>query len=103
MARQRKSINDIWDQYNRIRALGNGNGRRVERANDIATRYGRSIQGSAGWQRAFAQGQADYKRNNSGESYLRDFDLNAKTAGYGKADNKKFSRNVYMGIANNAG
>ena len=41
-----------------------------------------------------------FDRANSSKRYLRDYDAQRKTAGYGVADRVKVSRSVYMGNAN---
>ena len=98
MARRKKSINQIWDQYNRIK-FGGGSQARVKKAYDIASRYGKNMQSSERWSEAFRKGMQDYMTRNASESYKSDFPQNVKTAGYGRADNTKFTREEYMGQA----
>ena len=95
MARK-KSINQIWDQYNRIK-FGGGPQFRVRKAYTTAARYAQNMQHTDKWGKAFQKGMRDYETRNADESYRSGFLQDATTAGYGKADNVKFTREEYMG------
>lgn len=100
MAR-RKSISDIWNQYERIRRGGNSS--RTNRAYNIATSYGRNIQRSSSWRRAFNAAGLDYDKYHGSESYLRSYEPSRRTSQYGAADRVRVSRRTYMGLGLSAG
>ena len=75
---------------------GSRNNRHYKRASEIADRYFKNIQKSKSWKSDYESGKSSYSAGRaaltSGE------EIEAKTAGYAKADSRKYSQSVYRGI-----
>lgn len=100
MARK-KSIRDIADQISRIYQMAGGyagsrNNQHFKRAYEIADRYFDNIQKSKSWKSDYESGKSSYS---AGRAVLtKGEEINAMTAGYAKADSRKYSQSVYRGI-----
>ena len=100
MARK-KSIRDIADQINRMYQMAGGyagskNNQHYKRASDIADRYFKNIQKSKSWKSDYESGKSSYSAGRA--ALTRGEEAEAKTAGYAKADSRKYSQSVYRGI-----
>lgn len=100
MARK-KSIRDIADQINRMYQMAGGysgsrNNQHYKRASEIADRYFKNIQKTKSWKSDYESGKSSYS---AGRAVLTSGEeTEAKTAGYAKADSRKYSQSVYRGI-----
>lgn len=98
---RRRSINDINDQYNRIRAAG-ASGARLQRAGNIAQRYAQNIENSSEWRNAFNAAGQRFDVYNGSNRNLRSYGPERRTAQYGAADNVRVARRTYMGQSRGA-
>lgn len=102
MARK-KSIRDIADQINRIYQMAGGysggrNNPRYQKASAIADKYYKNIQKTKAWKTDYQKGKASYLAGKPFATYGDE--IEAKTAGYAKADGVKYSQSIYRGLAN---